>query len=62
MYLLIGGIPSLQEVKTREVSSIHLTDIDKYSQMGPKFLQSLKDLRKVAILCKQRITTFSQML
>ena len=57
MHLLISGIPPLYEVKKREDNSIHLTDIDKYSQMIPRFLQSLKGLGKVAILCKQRITT-----
>ena len=34
-HLLISGSPSLDEVNAREESSIHLTDIDKYSQMIP---------------------------
>ena len=46
MHLIISGIPLLDEVNTREDSSIHLANIDKYSQMIPTFLQSLKDLRK----------------
>ena len=39
-------MPSLDEVNTRENSSIHLTDIDKYSQMIPRFLPILNNPRK----------------
>ena len=46
MYLLINGIPLFDEVNEKEDNSIHLADIDKYSQMIPRSLQNLKDLRK----------------
>jgi len=46
VHLLISDMPLLGEVSKREDSPIHLTDIEKYSQMIPRFLPSLKDLRK----------------